>query len=411
MAPACKVLHDIDEFEFKAVIDQYREMFMPWKQISDLLKVNIRWLQRWKQKVHYQDPVVRIFAPNELDALVARYMFDHPERGERMLLSCFRNDGYYVNRHDLRLSIGRVDSVGRSRRLANTIHRRTYKVEGPHHLWHLDGNHKLIHFHIVVHGAVDGFSRTIVFLRASDNNRASTVLTSFKEATNLYGIPSRIRIDRGGENVDVAEYMIACRGSNRGTVLAGKSTHNQRIERLWRDVRKDVINYYIILFSEMEARFNLNMDHPIVIFVLHALFLNSLNDDLDQYVSRWNNHSVSTERNHTPKQLLALNQDTSAAVFVDEDYYGLAEEEEDGEEANEAFLETHAAVVNDNNNNSDNNNNANILKQVELNPLPCPLTPQQLAVFNPPSIVLEDSMEVKLDKFIYALNLCGQLYH
>jgi hypothetical protein len=37
-------------------------------------------------------------------------------------------------------------------------------------------------------------------LRASTNNKASTVLEMFLEAILAYGIPSRMRGDRGGKN-------------------------------------------------------------------------------------------------------------------------------------------------------------------------------------------------------------------
>jgi len=39
-------------------------------------------------------------------------------------------------------------------------------------------------------GHTDGFSRLIVYLSCSENNRAGTVLNLFLEATNRYGIPS-----------------------------------------------------------------------------------------------------------------------------------------------------------------------------------------------------------------------------
>jgi len=45
----------------------------------------------------------------------------------------------------------------------------------------------------VIHGGVDGYSRLVVFLTVADNNRASTVLDSFKKAVEKWGLPSRVR--------------------------------------------------------------------------------------------------------------------------------------------------------------------------------------------------------------------------
>ena len=60
---------------------------------------------------------------------------------------------------------------------------------------HLDGHHKLIRWRIVIHGAIDGFSRAVVFLKASTNNNATTVLELFLKATEVYSYPQRIRTD------------------------------------------------------------------------------------------------------------------------------------------------------------------------------------------------------------------------
>ncbi len=68
------------------------------------------------------------------------------------------------------------------------------------------------------------------------------------------GVPSRNRADRGGENVGVKEYIEAhYNHANRGSHLEGPSTHNQRIERLWRDVFLQVIKFFSDLFHDMEV--------------------------------------------------------------------------------------------------------------------------------------------------------------
>jgi len=58
-------------------------------------------------------------------------------------------------------------------------------------------------------------------LHASTNNRASTVLEVFLDAVRCYGLPSRMRGDRGGENKDVSVFMILARGPNRCSFMWG----------------------------------------------------------------------------------------------------------------------------------------------------------------------------------------------
>ena len=71
---------------------------------------------------------------------------------------------------------------------------------------------------MVIHGGIDGYSCLVVYLQCATNNLAETVLDTFRKAVELYGVPSRVRGDRGVENVLVADYMIAKQGEGRARV-------------------------------------------------------------------------------------------------------------------------------------------------------------------------------------------------
>ena len=69
----------------------------------------------------------------------------------------------------------------------------------------------------------------------------------------------------------VCQFMIAIRGTGRGSHIAGSSVHNQRIERLRRDVYRCVCSTYHELFYAMEATDVLDPLDDIDIFVLATL--------------------------------------------------------------------------------------------------------------------------------------------
>ena len=95
-------------------------------------------------------------------------------------------------------------------------------------------------------------TQEVLYLHCSTNNLAATVMSSFYQAVCDHGVPDQIRSDLGGENVEVWQYMIEQKHSE-SVVLVGTSTHNQRIERLWRDTYRCLLVLYADLFKLMEA--------------------------------------------------------------------------------------------------------------------------------------------------------------
>ena len=59
-------------------------------------------------------------------------------------------------------------------------------------------------------------------MRASVSNSAQTVEALFNDAVRQYGLPLRVRGDRGAENVLVALIMILLRGKNCASFLWGE---------------------------------------------------------------------------------------------------------------------------------------------------------------------------------------------
>ena len=139
----------------------------------------------------------------ELDREVERIKHVHPNDGERLMMGHLVSRGIILQCTRLRGSIHRVDPENTAIRRSIAIRRRVYHVDGPNSVWHMDGHHKLIRWKFVTHGAIDGYSRTITFLKCADNNRALTVLSEFINAVHVHGLPERVHTDFSGENVEV----------------------------------------------------------------------------------------------------------------------------------------------------------------------------------------------------------------
>ena len=161
---------------------------------------------------------------------------------------------------------------------------------------------------------MDGYSRIPVYLKANTNNSSDTVLDLFRQAIHEYGLPSRVRSDKGGENVGVSMFMLQHpeRGPGRGSMIVGRSVHNQRLERLWRHVFEGVLYIYYHLFYHLEDSGFLDLTNQSNLFALHFVYLPRINRHVNIWKGGYVRHRIHTAGSRSPMQLYILGLLTGA---------------------------------------------------------------------------------------------------
>ena len=89
-------------------------------------------------------------------------------------------------------------------------------------------------------------------------------------------------------------------------MLVGLPVHNQHIERLWLDVKRLVVCRFKSIFYSMEENDLLDPLNDLHLYVLHLVFLSSINNALRELLEDSNNHPLSSEHNFSPYQLWRL---------------------------------------------------------------------------------------------------------
>ena len=123
--------------------------------------------------------------------------------GYRSIHQKLRQLGCFIDKETVRLCLKILDPAGVEPRICSRLQRRVYLSPGPDPTWHIDGYDKLKPYGFAIHGAIDGYSRGILwrYVSASNNNPSNIAFYFLQTITELKKVPQVVRGDRGSENV------------------------------------------------------------------------------------------------------------------------------------------------------------------------------------------------------------------
>lgn len=190
-----------------------------------------------------------------------------------------------------------IDPEGVTVRSRRRLRRRIYVNRGPNFLIHIDGYDKLKPFGIAIHGAIDGYSRKLLWLKAGpSNNNPYYVARFFVDHISARDrFPRCIRMDAGTENVvirDLQTALFACLRETAPPFLVGRSSANQIIERFWGSLRISCTDFWMNYFKDMRDAGILNDSDPLHIECIRFCYLPLIETQLDIFRQTWNVHRI-----------------------------------------------------------------------------------------------------------------------
>lgn len=198
--------------------------------------------------------------------------------------------------------------------------------KGPNFLIHTDGYDKLKPFGIAIHGAIDGYSRKILWLEASNTNNNPRVVARYfiNYIRKLKRVPRFVRSDHGSENNIIKDIQTFLRKDHTDVMHGeksfqyGPSTSNQRIEMLWSFLMKNFTQFWRNLFKDLRDAGVLNT--ALRVNCLRFSFMPLIRHRLEIFKNLWNPHRIRSQRNSEVPCGIPDVLYNQAIIFGDTDY-------------------------------------------------------------------------------------------
>lgn len=208
-------------------------------------------------------------------------------------------------------------------------------------------------------------------------------------------------------------------------LIYNRSVHNCRIERLWLDYTQGIGGKWREFFWALEEGSGLDADNPAHIWLLQYLFLDAINEDVQEWAEAWNAHKIQVPEggSRSPRDMYIFGMIEHGPRGIEHMLDGDDDEEEDIGNPEEYGVDWEAQrdprILNhllDNNPQEDDGNPLlprtapTPLSHIEVVPPPSPLTDAKMDLFEEhfPDVPSR-SMEVRKLLWEQALAYCLQL--
>ena len=142
----------------------------------------------------------------------------------------------------------------------------------------------------------------VIYLHCSNNNKATTVLTQFREAVATYVYHPELGVTKASKCRSCKVY--ATRTWCRQTKCVGRckrpqSTHREIVEGCFCSGHSLILS----LFHYMEQDGQLDSLDSVHLYSLHYIYLPRINQALKAFITGWNKHNISKTGGNSPLKL------------------------------------------------------------------------------------------------------------